>query len=866
MMSMTGFAETSGGVLTTQNHRKIDGNMTDPGSDVRGNIARLTARARQLLVNDTDTRVVRNGLSAYETSRKMASDVCTRARAPGQTSSTQASVELFMASLGFNLQEQQRLLQQLQASQLSLAAAAAAGGVGIVSEASGSFFPPHTEDELGSSLEAFVANCRKETMRRNVEEMHQRVGHLVQERTEDIIRAVWDKYSVEVADAFESYAIKSAGGGQLTRVKPPTNNTNAITPLQPRAGVMSLLKRRDSVSTRMLNKVATFAQIVDTQPPLRWLTHFAAHIADDTPSITDEVAVLWATVEQMLQPIMQHGSASTIMTYVASSRHMMERKALVSLLSRTLKVDSNRFGELENMHATRFIEAVQRYTSSSNPWAHIYTAMRCGRYDAAVMIANSAGFRLVEAKLEAYANAPMTQRSTLPSAMDLRQLYEEEATRLDPHRQIVLLLLLLGNTGESSDVVLSTVASLSSRVAHSLEDTLWIRLFCVRSVEVCGGDKLQSLAEMQRLLLDDMQELLALVRGDVVRLASLLIHALLPSSGMRLLIENDTTYVDGIHLAICFYISQLLPCGDVEVPIDLTRLIPQYCSLVLLDTDKRQVCITRTGAAIFRYFLCTNLVSVFVDYCGNELVCAKLFGQRGGSRAGSDGVLLQCTPSTELLEAMERVAEAAVLRGQTELAVHVFSVLESAAAHVHDENRANYALSRAVQIICPALSRAFHHPPTSESTNLFVHAANLQDRVVRSKRSIPHTHAEAFQLLCKMSEVFVSAARNESEVALHHFYSLPFIPASNEDVERCAELFDTTPECVDTATPPILMLAVQHMLRLAAEYKARGEETAMVQLRRRVHVLTMWARCWKKQHVGHRLTEELASLDKMFLL
>ncbi|ESL08328.1 hypothetical protein TRSC58_03971, partial [Trypanosoma rangeli SC58] len=176
--------DAPGGVLRSQNYQKSAAVVaTDPEGDVRGNIARLTARARQLLAEDTDTRVVRNGLSAYETSRKVAADVSARARAPGQTGSTQASVELFMASLGFNLPEQQRLLQQLQASQVPIAVK---GDVGTAAKTSGAFFKGQVDEELGSTLESFVANRRHEIMRRSMEEMHRRVEDLVQERSETI--------------------------------------------------------------------------------------------------------------------------------------------------------------------------------------------------------------------------------------------------------------------------------------------------------------------------------------------------------------------------------------------------------------------------------------------------------------------------------------------------------------------------------------------------------------------------------------------------------------------------------------------------------------------------------------------------------
>ncbi|EKG01545.1 nucleoporin interacting component (NUP93), putative [Trypanosoma cruzi] len=856
--------DVSGGALTSKNHLKTAaGVTTDPGGDVRGNIARITARARQLLADDTDTRVVRNGLSAYETSRKVAADISTRARTPGQTGPTQASVELFMASLGFNLNEQQRLLQQLQANQLPLTVT---GDVGTAAKTPGAFFQEQIDDELGSTLESFVANRRNETMRRSMEEMHHRVENLVQERSATIIRSSWEKCCNEVADAFESFSLKAcSGGGDVSRIKMSASSLIPGGSMRPRAGVRALLNGRDATSMRILNKIAGFANIVDTQPPLQWIRCFAAHVADDAPSVTDDIALLWTTVEQIVQPILKLGSASTTLTFVASSRHMIERKVLITVLSRILKVEPERFGELENMHATRVVSILERYTSSSNPWAHIYAAMRCGRYDVAAMVANNVGLRSVEEKLEEYANAHMTRRSTLPPAVELRPLYEEEDTRLDPYRQIVLFLLLLGNTGENSEVVLSTVASLSSKVARSLEDTLWIRLFCVRSIEVRGNNKVQSLTEMQRLLLDDMQELVELVRGDVVRLASLLIHALLPSSGLRLLIESDSTYVDGIHLAMCFHNSQLLPCDDVEVPIDLGRLLPQYCSLVLLDVDKRHARTAYAGAAVFRYFLRTNLVDVFVEYCGNELVCAKLFGHRGGSRVGGDGILLQETPSTELLEAMERVAEAGAARGQTELAVHVFSVLERAAALVKDEARANYALSRALQIICPALSHAFQQKASRESTCLFMHAAELQERVACSERVIPHAYAEAFQLLCTMSEFFVSVARGEVEVALRCFWSLPFVPTAPDDIERCAEIFDSAPESVATAAPPIVLLAMQNMLKLAEVLKTRGQTNDATQIKRRAQTVTMWVRRWKR-HVARSLIDELASLEELFAL
>ncbi|KAG8343545.1 dipeptidyl-peptidase 8-like serine peptidase [Trypanosoma vivax] len=875
MLSMSSFADASGGMLMKHNHQSDTNSgdasgVVDNNSDARGNIARLTARARQLLVNGTDTRVVRNGLSTYEMSRKTAADVCARARATGQTSSSQASVELFMASLGFNLQEQLRLLQQLQATQVSLAGSA-------VVEAGGAIWNSVGSDELGSVLEVFVANRRNEVMQRGVEEIHQRVGEMMHERTEAMIRASWERCSVEVADVFETASLKNDANNSIctsgnagpflerhqTKVlsgSSMSRSNSSTTPLHSRAGVSALLSGRDVVSTKVLSKVAAFAQIVGTKPASQWVRYFAEHTLEDSPVITDEIVLLWKTIQRVVEPVTQQGSGRTEMTLVASSRHVMEQKAHAMVLSKTLNVEPDRLSDLENIHATRFVGIVERYTSSSNVWAHIFTAMRCGRYDAASIIAGSAGHRAVEAKLDEYAKTHFTQHCSLSAAAEMTALYNEEATRLDPYRQIVLFLLLVGKTGESDEVVQSTVASLSSKVARSLEDTLWIRLFCVRRVGA-QGDKIQALVQMQRLLLDDMQELVALVHGNVVRLASLMIHALLVSSGVRLLTENDSTYVDGVHVAMCFHNAQLLHVSEVEVPLDIRRIIQQYCTIVLLDVDKRYSRASNAGTAIFQYFYRTELVDAFVNYCGNEFVCARLFGQRAGA-GHVDGLLLQQggVLTRELIEAMERIAEAAAANGRTELAVHVFLILEKALSLASDDTRASYALSRAVQIICPALSQAFHQQLTSESTSLFTHAVYLQERLTHSKCSIPHSMAECFQTLCAMSDVYVNVMRGETEQATRGFCNLSFVPTSVDDVERCATVFDSVSDCVATAAPPIIVMVSRSILLKAKKsmHDGRGD---VLPLRRQISKIAAWVRRWRR-HANRSLSDELSFMEQ----
>nr|CCC93833.1 putative nucleoporin interacting component (NUP93) [Trypanosoma congolense IL3000] len=867
MMSFSNFTGAPGGTLIAHNHTQSTSAIPQAGSsdsnnDIRGSITRLTARARQLLVDDKDMRVVRNGVSTYEMSRRVAADWHARAQVTGYPSTSQASVELFMASHGFNLQEQLRLLHQLQSSQLPL--------VGVThTDSHDTPWNAEASEELGSALEAFVARRRQEIIQKSVDETHQRVNELMQERSEAIIRASWEKYGVEIADALETASLRAKGSGsRVSNLGKNDSTAGTAASLQRHSGVIALLNGRDTVSVKVLNKISAFAHIVHTQPPQKWMSYFAAHVVDEAPRVTDEVAVMWSTVEQILRPIMERGSASTIMTYVHSSRRVMERKALAAVLSVTLKVDPERLSDLENMHASRLVSIVERYTSSSNPWVHIFTAMRCGRYDAASIAANSAGFTTLEKNLKLYDTDNITEQCTQASSLlELRTLYSEEATRSDPYRHIVLFLLLAGKTGESNDVIQSTVAALSSRVARSLEDTLWIRLFCIRSVDPKDDNKIQSLSEMQRLLLDDMQDLVALVRGNVVRLASLMFHALLPSSGVRLLTENDITYIDGVHLAVCFHNCKVLHCSEAEVPLDLSRVTQQYCTIALLDADKRQLHAPHVGPAIFWYFCHTGLSDAFVDYCNNELVCAKLFGQRAGG-GHSDGALFQHggAPSNEVLDAMERIAEGAASRGKTELAVHVLTTLESAASLLSDDVRCGYALSRAVQIICPALAQAFHQDSSSAGTNLFAHASILQERLARAKSPISSSHTDAFRLLCKMGDVFSSAARGDAMATLQCFLSLPFVPTTPGDVERCAELFDTAPDVVATAVPPIVLLTMRQMLYLAKEQKTLhvGASDTLLHVRSQAQQIVAWVRRWRARASGS-LVEELLVLERSLM-
>lgn len=774
----------------------------DPADEIRATIASLTARAQQLMRNDTDQRIVSQGRSLYELSKKAAEDTrqqVRRATTGEAYPASQASVELFMAKhLGFDVQEQQRLLQQLQANNAKLASELASvhPGTGLTdrNRAAITAVP-------GGDVEALVARMKGEILARNEHEVHLRVKEQLQRLEDAVTKAGWIAYSVGVSDDMEMLSLRSSAGGA---VQPPLPSRLILanTPTSaPRSSMtlVNVLNSGSPIADEMNRKVAAFAPIVEHQPPASWCAYFTAYVTEQSHFIEgDAMAALWDSIHQMLDPVQRQGSSATTLSYAAASRQIIERKALSHLLIHTMRLDPSRFDEVANIHTSRVLDLIGRTTSTTNPWVHLFQAMRCGRYDAAREVAKRLGNTVLETVLEKCAAATPEERSRLMPMVDLRDLYAEPHTHEDVHRRAVLFLLLAGSTGESEDAALRTLQDLCNQVATSLEDVLWLRLCCVRSVDATKtSGRVQSLSFMHKIILDDLPDLVATAHGNILRLASLLFHALLPSSALRLLLENDSTFVDGFHLALCFNQCNLLDSAPLETPLDLARHIRRYCSLVLLDADRRYAGCASAGASIFNYFHRTGFDESFAEFCVQDLVATRLFGVCGSAGTTPQRALLNAGASPELMKAMSNIAELAVSRGNLPVAVHVLLALADAAMRSgkSSPHTVQQALLRAVQIVSPAIAQSFAVAPhTSYVTQLLTRAGQLRDTLRTVATSVvvdnssllpPPRDLSTFEMLCTLADVYIAEANGNLEHALGCFLSLPFVPTTGEDVDRC---------------------------------------------------------------------------------
>lgn len=875
----------------------------DPTDEVRSTLARLTARARQLAGNEDDLRVVRNGRSLYEVSKKATEEARQLwKKSPyvsggdGTGTASQASVELFMAKqLGLDVQEQQRLLHQLEVShvQQQLATDGAAteqmglrAGPGMYyyggaeSGAAGVAGGPYADD-----VDGVVARVKSDLLLQAQNAVHQREKERLQDLEYALFKAAWTPFYVGMADDLESLAMRRGGDGVL----PAPSSSSSQAGLGPRddprsaVGLVSLLSGGSVLAQSLLQKAVAFAGIVEDTAPTQWTAGFSAYVTDQAVRTGDELAVLWTTVERVLEPVQREGSAATVMSYVASSRTVMEYKYLTRLLTSVMRTDPARVDELVNLTAERVMDVVARATGSNDGWAHVFTAMRAGRYDVAVLAAQKLGVSAVEGALQRCGKASPVNFHALTPATDLQSLYAEAATRDDPYRLAVLFILLAGRTGESDEVAQRVQMELCNKVAASLEDALWLRLACVRGVEESAKvTRLQSLTQVQRILLDDLPDLVTLARGNVPRLTSLLLHALLPSTGLRLLLENDVAYIDGVHLALCFNSCDLLQCSPLESPVDLARHLVRYCSLVLLDLDHRSRDQAYAAGAIFDYFHKTGFDEAFVEMCQKDLLCTRLFGPRGTIGSG-DAVLLNGPkpPSADLLKAMNAVAELAATRNNAAMATHVLLVLAYAAHVVSKENVASNAINRSMHVFCPALAQAFYLPSSSSLVaDLAAQAVQLR-QILRSYPDsddrLSRTGIATFDVLCTMAELYINEANAAYEEAVGCFFVLPFVPRSAAtDLERCVQAYLAANTYVIAAAGAIVPVALRAAANLLRQYSCSPTPNGLgtvtdaeksIRLRQYMQVVCEWYRrcCSQPGPTYREVPAALGEFERQYL-
>ncbi|EPY27983.1 nuclear pore complex protein Nup93 [Strigomonas culicis] len=462
-----------------------------------------------------------------------------------------------------------------------------------------------------------------ENLQRAQRDRDARMEEYSRSRSREIFRGLWNAYHLTLADDFGAAPLRSVTG-------PSTLPLLAAEEGARQTALHRLLTSSTPMAAELNGKIASFAVTVSELPASDWVYHFASYVAENTRQRKDEVEVLWATVDLLLRAYQRKGSGATLLTYVAASRQLMERKAL-SALFLSQRVEPGRLDALTNTTTERVRQLMLSAGGNQSVWQQMYTAMRIGRYDVAEEIARQTGNQALQAALKNYAQATAEERQRMRPQVDLQSLYAQDPTRTDAYRQAVLFLLLDGHTGEDEKLQARTLYAICTNVTNSVEDILWLRLACVRTTEEnTNADSIQALGYTQRILLDDFQSLLTAMQDNVPRIASFLFHAALPSSGLRLMLDHNTACIDGFHLALCFHSSDLLQrSAYAETPIDIARYLRWYCSSVLLNADLRLREVVNAGMTLFQYFHKTDSVSAFVQLCQEERICYRLFGQKG---------------------------------------------------------------------------------------------------------------------------------------------------------------------------------------------------------------------------------------------
>ncbi|AYU83614.1 putative nucleoporin interacting component (NUP93) [Leishmania infantum JPCM5] len=844
----------------------------DPADEVRVSLASLTARAQRLVSERDAEQLLRNGFGLFEASRKAAEEARHQANkcqstSEGYAPATHASVELFMTQhLGFDAQAQQRLLRQLQRRHAQLGVDL--GPIDTLPGAEASGFTGIAD------VDAVVAELKNDILLDVQHAVHRRQTSIVRDQVDTLFKAAWHPFYVRVADDYETLSMganelaagKAGASGRLRSMGTAAPSANALGGVGSDASssLVDILNSGSSLAMELSRRVAAFAAIVEEYAPAQWITHFTAYVTETSLDGANDLTVLWASIVQIIEPMQRRGSEADILSYVASSRRVMERKSLSRLLERVLRMDPMRFEEVENMSASHLMDVIARSCGVTNHWMHTFVAMRVGRYDVAQLAMDAIGIQSVRDAMAKMAATPPAERNAMPPASDLQPVYAEAKTKEDPYRQAVLMVLLAGRTGESPAAVLRTILSLAQRVTDSLEDALWLRLSCIRGVDKSAQvTPVQSLRTLQRAVLDDMQDLVSITQGNACRLASFLIHALLPSTGLRLLLENNITHVDGFHMALCFSAQNLLQGrlhSALEAPIDIARHMSRYCSVVLLGVDRRLPATVFAGTAIFAYFHKSGLTEAFVECCLKDVICARLLGSRNAV-GGQDALLLRAGAgalSEELLKALMQVAEAASARSEVAKATHVLLAVAFLASQLCRPELQQRALRRAVQMMSPALAQVLHLPSRSSVvSDVLSQAAQLQQAV----NAVPHHLNEeainaqdyqTFALLCRMADVYAFNVSGNFSDAVDAFLQLPFVPPPNTavtgGVDAYVEAYCNAPGSVQLGASAALRIAISAAGKLL-QYYARSStgggadvDEKRLRLLHRMQTVLEWAR------------------------
>lgn len=851
----------------------------DTADDVRTTLAQLTARARRLASQGDTNLVSLNSRGVAEVSRRTEA---TLRRQPYSTASSQASVELFMArNFAFDLQEQQRIIQQLQRN-YSEAGVDRTSAEDIMSD-EGHRLALGSDVNVSSGADSVVEAIKYDLLRKLRNQIHQTEQEHMQSRNHELLKAGWKSFYLGVSDDFDavSAAMEHNLHDQTHTLRPLIQRNTLGTPYCS-SNFLAFLSSESPLAQDANRAIAAFSLIVDQYSSHQWVNYFASYSAERKDTGGNDIAVLWATVQAIISPLRSEQEKTSMLSYVACSRRVIENKCHHRLLTIGTRVDPSREEELSAIPADRFYEIVQVHLGG-NPWSHVYAALKAGRYDAALLAAHQIGAASLVEAIEKYANASPEERQSLPPCVALRVLYAEDATQSDPFRKAVLFVLLAARTGEEEAEIEKTLVTLGSKVSSSLEDMLWLRLMCIRTeTESPAGGRIQSLAYLQKAIVDDLQDLIHVAQGNIPRLACFLFHAILPATGLRLLIENVTSYVDGIHMSLCFSAANLLSGSDLESSLDLKRHLARYCGMILINnggqaTKERQ----QAGLATFSYFQKSGLTDAFVDFCQSDVLCSKLFGQRTG---GGSGVLVQrnALPSKELLTVMHSIAETAASRSNYSGAIHMLSTLaQLVEKYSGPEKLLHDALRRAVQIAASALSQIFYLPNQSAEATIIIEEASNVLRVIHrvgsNETGVPAGDLNDLNLLCLMSNVYAACGSQQWEHALGSFFYLPFVPKSiTVDVDSFVQAYCSASPLVITGGGAIIPLAFRSAIHLLQSYQLAassphpsiaGDEFKQksASLIQQMEAVAQWIRRVSSQLCFTDLPQEVCEFEQRFL-
>ena len=792
-------------------------------SDVLASISRLETRARHMAVGTGTTRVARNAKSVYDASCRVLAGV------QSSTDPTSSSDAFLANIMGFDIAEQQRVLHHMSSNQAQF------------SQSQEETEGPTTSTQTTVDLEAFLARRRMEALERTVKEVHYMFDQEQQLVNDAYVTEAIDERTNEIADMLGLSSLRL-----LEVQRPPVELTST-----------------QSLSLAAEEKVRAFADVIEGAPTPAWpdlLTNVAIeHAGGD---LDDPTAVLWSTAQGIISYRADNpgGDPSPVLA-VACSRAVLEDKYLMHIFATVLQADAGHFEELSRMHPSKMRGYIAQFCPDKrqdNMWYHVYVALRAGRYETAHLTALENGNQSLATIIKQVSSLPVIHRNSSRANADIAALWNDEQTRDDAYRCAVLVVLGGTSLGATNEAAVQLLDTLCGRVAETLEDVLWLRLAVVRSVGDSDEGNIHNLVELQRRVLEDKPHILAMVGGDPVKYATTMLHCLLPSTAVRVLLDNPPTTVDGTHIGLMFDAFNQITFTVMEASVDVPTLLRRHAQLLLKVP-------TRDGRpsparAIFDYFSKAERGKSFVSLCTSDQMVSRLFG-RIDDRAGREGELLRSVPSVDLLDAMELIARE-LINTNNILAVHVLIVLDRCSCARKEYTRGAAALHSAIRAITPKISNAIHSVRQRRDPQL-LHVVNcLHEDVASSRHDLPNDDVDTFRTLRALLTVHVASIQGDDETAFRVVSAIPFIPHDpthvSDVLQRYSDLLrsDDVQTTLDVSCRLLMNLFVSRFNHTQS-YESRNE------LRRRGQALLLWTVRWESPPSADLLDYLTAEQEKL---